>query len=225
VSEDTSYSIVFNGELADGANSIQVKQKAAQLFKMDEQKVEGLFQRGSVVLKKGLSLSAAQKYQKIIANIGMLVSIQDNQPATNTATTEVSPAPTSSPDHPAVPDWEVKPVGEMLTEYSEESEAAQEFLAPDFSLAPQPCNILEDDEKKSETQSPNLPNLDSITIKTVGESLLDDTEKRSNDKLIEVNNDHLETTEVGIDLLNREEKKTTQSALPDTTSITLQENS
>ncbi len=231
MSDDIQYSIVFTGELVDGASLVQVKQKAAQLFKMDEQKIEAIFQSSSVVLKKGLTLPAAQKYQKIIANIGMLVSINDasrqklpkHSPSSPPSLAEPT-SPRESVPNPSIPDWEVKPAGEKLLDSVDGIEQSTDVVAPDFSLAPQPCDILSNEEKKPQAHSPILPNVDAVTIKAVGEPLLEDDEKNIQNQPVIVNIDHLDTQAAGTDLLSSEEKKPPNICLPDTSAITLQEN-
>ena len=73
---DLLFDIVFTGKLAGGIEPSAVKQKVAQLFKLDTEKVDRLFQGKPVTLKKNLEQVAAKKYQKILMQIGMVVELR-----------------------------------------------------------------------------------------------------------------------------------------------------
>ncbi len=220
MSEESTFDIVFTGEILEGFVLLEVKQKAAQLFKMDEQKVAALFQSKPVTLKKNLAPDAAKKYQKVLSQIGMAVVAQPQN-------TEVKGAAAPSPSQPSnpnvasddlskddkkkhaskevtVPEWELDEVGVLLTEPVEQASAV--VNAPDYTLANQPCNILRPDEVSQPPPEPVFPELSELTINDAGEDLLESTEKQ---KPVDANIDveHIAAQDVGADLLNDDEKR------------------
>ncbi|MFT6220946.1 MAG: hypothetical protein ACJA0C_000343 [Candidatus Endobugula sp.] len=86
MSENT-FDIVFTGDIAGGADIIEVKAKAAQLFRLDDDKLTVLFSGKRTMLKKSIDDEAAQKYQKILNGIGMITVVQVH------ATTQAKPSP------------------------------------------------------------------------------------------------------------------------------------
>lgn len=221
------YSIIFHGDLAEGVDLPEVKQKASQLFKMNEQKIAHLFSGRSVTLKKGLELTAAKKYQKIIANTGMLVSIKENASINeNSASSATGSAVVgaSSVEHSSVQsmEWEISPVGEYLSVSSSEVTDNIEQIVPNFSLALPASDLLNEEEKKPRPDTLDLPSIESITISDVGVHLIEPHESRVINRVPEVDITHLSTQAAGVDLLNEKEKKATPISFPDTSSITLQ---
>jgi hypothetical protein len=96
------YDIIFRGDIMPGHQLPDVKKKLAQLFKADEQKINGLFAGGAVPLKKNLAEAAAQKYQAVLRQAGADVqiaaagSVSARVPKKRPAA-QVSPAPSSKP--------------------------------------------------------------------------------------------------------------------------------
>lgn len=76
---DSLFDIVFTGQLAEGFELAAVKQKVSQLFKLDADKTDRLFLGKPVTLKKNLEKNAAQKYQKILTQIGMNIRLREQQ--------------------------------------------------------------------------------------------------------------------------------------------------
>ena len=69
------YNLIFQGSIADGYRSDQVKRNLARLLKADENKVERLFTKGSVVLKKGMDHESAVKYRNALLKAGAVCNI------------------------------------------------------------------------------------------------------------------------------------------------------
>jgi len=87
---DNKFDIIFTGDIVDGADISTVKIKAAQLFRLDEAKLAILFRGKRTALKKNVDNDTAQKYQKILKNIGMITVLQSH------GTTNASLAPQKS---------------------------------------------------------------------------------------------------------------------------------
>lgn len=64
------YNITFAGELQPGMLPDVVKDNLARLFRSDRQKVEHMFGRGSIVLKRGLGAAEADRYLDVLAKAG-----------------------------------------------------------------------------------------------------------------------------------------------------------
>ncbi|WP_277052515.1 DUF805 domain-containing protein [Zestomonas thermotolerans] len=67
------YKIVFDGELLPNMSLDTVKDNFARLFKLDPARVEPLFGRRAVVLKRDLSANDADKYLSVLERAGALV--------------------------------------------------------------------------------------------------------------------------------------------------------
>ena len=69
------YNLIFQGSIADGYRPDQVKRNLAKLLKADENKVESLFTKGSVVLKKEMNHESAVKYRNALLKAGAVCNI------------------------------------------------------------------------------------------------------------------------------------------------------
>lgn len=172
MTEKQRFDIVFTGNIAEGFTLADVKRKAAQVFKMDDGKVDTLFQSKARTLKKNLDESAANKYQKILSQIGMVVLVQPQEFID--AKAELNHSPPSVGTN-ALPDWTLDEVGALLTGPTPETVSHVE--APSYTIATQPCNILTPDERPKIVPSLEISSLEAITINDVGEPLLEMSEK------------------------------------------------
>lgn len=78
------YSIVFRKEIEPGQAVEVVKGNLAKLFKADLEIIEKMFQRDSIVIKKGLTKEQAEKYREAVKKAGAVVylleeSIEQNE--------------------------------------------------------------------------------------------------------------------------------------------------
>ena len=72
---NTTYAVLFSGELRKGVNLQQAQQGVAALFKVDTTKIERLFQPVWVSIRKGLEKESALKYRQALAKAGIVVHI------------------------------------------------------------------------------------------------------------------------------------------------------
>ncbi|TRX75045.1 DUF805 domain-containing protein [Pseudomonas mangiferae] len=70
---DARYKIVFDGELMPGAAPDAVKDNLARLFKSDRARIDGLFGRRGVALKRDLGSDEADKYLEALQQAGAKV--------------------------------------------------------------------------------------------------------------------------------------------------------
>jgi len=71
-----NYNVVFEGNISSGYQLQDVKRNLADLFKLDEKKVDILFSKPQVVLKKGLDHDSAQKYRKALLKTGAICNVK-----------------------------------------------------------------------------------------------------------------------------------------------------
>jgi len=74
---DDVYEVAFSGQIAEGADLVQVKSKVGQMFKADAAKLEHLFSGKRVVIKKNIDQQTAMKYQTALNNAGALCEIKN----------------------------------------------------------------------------------------------------------------------------------------------------
>ncbi len=77
------YKITVNGELLDGEELEQVKQRFSKLFDLDSEpvKLEKFFSGKTITIKKGLSKEQADKYYQIIRKAGLACEVSINEVA------------------------------------------------------------------------------------------------------------------------------------------------
>jgi hypothetical protein len=63
------YSVIFRGDIVLGKNLVDVKQKLAQLFKVDDARIERMFTGKPIPLKANIALVQAKKYQAVLAQV------------------------------------------------------------------------------------------------------------------------------------------------------------
>ncbi|BBP00177.1 YjgN family protein [Sulfuriferula nivalis] len=85
------YDVLLEG-VAEGRDAVQVKSAFAQLFKLDVDKVERIFQAKQVVLKAGVDLDTAVKYIARLASIGVIVSKREAKAASTIPVATQPPA-------------------------------------------------------------------------------------------------------------------------------------
>lgn len=73
---DSTYMVVFRGELVEGAELAQVKESLENLCKLSRDKVEQLFSLPAVVLKKNLSHELAHGFRAQLEKIGVITEVK-----------------------------------------------------------------------------------------------------------------------------------------------------
>lgn len=93
----TEYRVVFAGAVLDGHKVEEVRQTAGKRLKVTPEQLIRLFSGKPVVLKKGLDMSAAEKYVGELNNIGMKVRVEPIP--------EVRAVPVPEPVQPDASSW------------------------------------------------------------------------------------------------------------------------
>ena len=73
----SNYNVIFEGTISTGCKVEDVKRNLAALFKIDEKKVDLLFNKPQVVLKKGLDYDSALQYCEAILKTGAVCNVKD----------------------------------------------------------------------------------------------------------------------------------------------------
>ena len=71
------YQLVFNGTISDGHKLDQVKRNLASLFKINEAKVDQMFDRLPIVVKKNVDYDSAMKYQHALRKAGAICQLEE----------------------------------------------------------------------------------------------------------------------------------------------------
>lgn len=73
---DELFEVAFSGQIIDGADLAQVKEKVGAMFKADETKLVHLFSGKRVVIKKNIDQKTANKYKTALQNAGAVCEIK-----------------------------------------------------------------------------------------------------------------------------------------------------
>lgn len=79
---ETTYMVVFRGELVEGADLEEVKESLHKLCKITHDKVEQLFTLPAVVLKKNLTHELAESFKHQLERIGVITDVTSMASAT-----------------------------------------------------------------------------------------------------------------------------------------------
>ncbi|MES9957512.1 MAG: hypothetical protein ABW120_11325 [Sedimenticola sp.] len=160
----TLYDIYFSGQVIEGNDPAEVKQKIARLFKADAAKVERMFSGTPVRIKSAVDQETASKYRGAFRDAGALLEVRpvEDEPAPQTEAEEAAaqtggesmdllPPRTGSleecqtPVEPApLPDIsgiDLSPVGAMVDEHEPPADA--EIDTSGLSLDPEGVTIDE----------------------------------------------------------------------------------
>lgn len=206
------FDIVFRGDILPKQQLSQVKQRMAQLFKVDLNKVNSLFTGGAVVLKRNLDRATAEKYVTVLNKAGADVQIR-----------KVEPKPTQKTGGAKQAASVTAPANKPKT--LQERLGSQETAAPNtkehthkvsatlpsgtgdtaISLADAGSDVLRPDERAPVVTS--HVDVSQLSIRPAEGTLLDADEYR-NVPDMDVDLSALELGELGSDLLRDTEKKT-----------------
>lgn len=78
---DTTYKIVFTGNLKDGITPQQARESLMKTFKLSEDRVDRYFTGKPVVLKKDITQEQAEKFQAVFEKLGLQVETVPQKPA------------------------------------------------------------------------------------------------------------------------------------------------
>ncbi|WP_444940860.1 hypothetical protein ACJJIQ_15825 [Microbulbifer sp. ANSA003] len=151
----STYSLVFRGDLVAGFTAGDVKASMVRLFKSNPQAIEKLFSGRPLILKKGLSLPQAQQFRANLAKIGAQVSIKDESSGAAVAE-QTKPKMEAA----ASPQWTLAPMeGNLVKEHERKSVEPVSVEVEHLSLRAAEGQLLDESERKGEELSPvSVPN-------------------------------------------------------------------
>lgn len=136
---ESTYSVIFRGDLQPGYTVADVKANFARLFKIAPEGVEKLFCGRPLAIKKGLPLAQAEHLQATLAKLGAQSSLKSEvEPVAAVA----RPAPEPSPESVLKPETEASVPA-----------APQPAAEAGLSLAPMQGYLLKEHERKKEEQA------------------------------------------------------------------------
>lgn len=121
-----TFEVVFQGQVQPGLDPVQVRARVGQLFQVDQRQLEMLFSGRRIVIKGGLDVAAAQRYQQAIERAGARCEVR----ASAAQQIDAPAAPVASPT--------VAPVSEISRSPLPRDEFMAAFVdvrAPDLPLA------------------------------------------------------------------------------------------
>lgn len=170
---DSTYSVIFRGDLQPGYTVADVKANFARLFKIGPEGVEKLFCGRSLAIKKGLPLAQAEHLQATLAKLGAQSSLKSDvepvaasaRPAPETALKPEADEPEAGKPAPAAPQpatdsgLTLAPMqGYLLKEHERNKVEPAQVQTSHLSLAPSGGNLVEASElSRPEPQPVRVP--------------------------------------------------------------------
>ncbi len=210
--ESEKFNLVFKGEVLPKQDVQEVKQNIASLFKLPMATVDKLFSGQSIVLKKGLDLTAANRYRVAIKKAGARVnlvkaSIVAPSPQVNTANAAKAVASVAEVDSKLVDSKPIdaKPIDANAISTQPETEDEK----PAFELLAAGSDLLREDERTTAKWVPLQIDLSHLSLKDSEGNLIEKDEIDTPEK-VEVADIDADILPVGSDLLPEAERKLDQ---------------
>ncbi len=185
MAEETTFEVIFRGDIVAGQQLTAVKERLKALFKVDDARIEQLFSGRPEVIKKGVDQATASRYRDTLLKAGAQVQLREQAAGTPAP----SSAPTAPVTQPAVtPDLNSEPSSDAMT--SSAPQVAPDASAPEagWTLAPVGADVLRPDERR-QVQSVVVDNVD-FELAPAGADLLK-PEERTKVEAPEIDVSHL----------------------------------
>ncbi|WPL18523.1 Tfp pilus assembly protein, major pilin PilA [Thiorhodovibrio winogradskyi] len=177
-----TFDVLFSGDLAGSASSEHVKQRLAQMFKLNEASVERLFSGQRVFVKRGLDHATAERFREVFNQAGALAEVvrvggepdevfrfddsdDESDALASSGTERATPSPSSAPAAgavtPSTGSLSVAPVGAELEELSDRGPEQNPDISK-LSLVPGDDWSLEDCAPPPLAQP--IPDIDSMEL-------------------------------------------------------------
>lgn len=195
MTEETTFEVIFRGDIVAGQQLTAVKERLKTLFKVDDTRIEQLFSGRPEVIKKGVDQATASRYRDTLLKAGAQVQLRQQAVGTSGSGAITAPSP-----QPAAP---VKPAASTEVERVGESSSAY-----DTAITPDPSgDASPEDTAGNDLQvTPDAPDAESgWTVAPVGEDVLRPDERRQVQSVV-VGNVDFELAPAGADLLKPEER-------------------
>lgn len=224
------YSVVFRGDIVVGENLDDVKLKLKKIFKADDSKITALFSGRAVSLKTKLNEEDAKKYQRVLKQAGVIVSIELAESSVNPESkskaralpknSDPSPVNSSDSNQNNAADWELAPVGSLLQDKQVTREAEISINLEHLTVMPQEGNLLSDSERIASLESTIDVDLLEWELTPYGEALIKE-EERVKVEAVDVDISYLDVTEKEGNLIKDNERNTLKEITIDTSHLSL----
>ncbi|WP_323845250.1 hypothetical protein [Microbulbifer magnicolonia] len=146
----STFSLIFRGDLVPGYTAADVKANMARLFKAGPEALDKLFSGRPLAIKKGLNLAQAEQLQATLAKIGAQTALkaegEAEAPPAPAPQAEEAPAPAAPAQ--SQPDWSLAPMeGNLVKEHERERKATVSVSVDHLSLKPAEGNLIEEGER------------------------------------------------------------------------------
>lgn len=168
---DERFEVVFRGDIVAGQSLVEVKQRLADLFKVNAERIDKMFSGRPVVVKRDLDKSTAERYQSSLINAGALVDVRQAEAPKEDAH---SIAESLGAEHHA------DPVSESNANLESEpySSSTQHVVNDvDFDVAPVGADVLANGEKNEFV--PRDVDTSAMTVAEAGSDVLADEDKKA----------------------------------------------
>ena len=224
------YNIIFNGVVVPQFERQQVQHNLASLLKIDINKAAVLFTGKSVVLKKGVDETTAEKYQIVLRRAGAIVRLQiadDVQVASNaTDDNGMKLAPVGSAILAGSSQKKDPPLDLDLDELSLAfpGSAMQDNIQVNAPLEVDVSDLIMDDpgvemSDEIEITAPFYVDLSAISLSNADSEM---TDERHVDPPLQVDTHDLELNYTGTDILAEKERTHDEPINPDTSELILE---
>jgi len=234
------YDVCFAGQLLEGQELQDVRQKVQKLFNTNPETLEKLFSGKTQVLKRGCDKVTAQKYKQAMGRAGALALIRACEPA------PVQAAPPASEPRRAAAEksgLDLAPTGaDVLRPEERETAVARDIdvsgieltaagtdlservevteVAPDTSHLSM-GEVGEDIPTLADPRTPLDPNIDDIELSPEGTDFSDCATPDAAAPTLDLS--QIEIAPVGSNVLEEQYKKTDEEKAPDTAHISLED--
>jgi len=155
---ETTYSVIFRGDLQPGYTVADVKANFARLFRAAPETVEKLFNGRPLAIKKSLTRAQAEQLQETLAKLGAQSALKpegETAPAPNPVPAPVaeevprSPSPVTSPQTTdAGSGLSLAPMeGYLVKEHERRSVDPVQVPVSHLSLQPEGGNLVQESER------------------------------------------------------------------------------
>ena len=236
------YSVVFRGDLVIGKSIAEAKANLAKIFKTNEARINALFSGKAQALKRKLSLTEAQRYQKVLQQAGVLVSIEaeaekekvEKETLEKKSASETPLVQSSSVDEKQTAvakkldqsesssgQWQLAPPGSLLGEKQQPKQQEAINIATDhLHVMPQEGNLIKDDERLPPPEADIDVEILDWELTPYGEALLKESE-RSQAPTVEVDTSALALAEQEGNLITESERPVVAPREVDTSHLQL----
>ena len=210
---DKHFSLIFRGDIVFGENILAVKQKVKALFKASDAQLERLFCGKPIALKTNLNQAQATKYQAVLKQAGIIVSLEPH--------TQKTPA-TKIPSKTSDAQWQLKPRGSLLQD-AKADPVVKPIATDHIDVAAQSGYLLKDSERPPEETSKIDMDALNWDLSREGETLLKASEKHASVKA-NIDTSALSVSEQNGELLQAHEKAKISPININTDHLTLANN-